>query len=162
MSFHAALRQKPIRGDQYHRPTGAASGTITGFTMKLFTKALTGLLMIAITGFPGLAAAMPCLRTTQAVMCCHPGCPMIAKPTVSKATGRVEIKVDKPACCRVFPSSSVRVVFERTADQPMDMAGRESLATTLTPPIPSKETARTLTYRRVPEPTQAVLCTFLI
>lgn len=131
--------------------------------MKRFAKAVAGLLMIAIAGFPAPAAATPCLRTTQDAMCCRPGSPMIAKPAGSKAAGRVEMQAGKPACCcNVSPRSTVPAVLQTTSDQPMDMAGLESLAIALAPPVLSQETGKPQTRWRVPEPSQAVLCTFLI
>ena len=131
--------------------------------MRRFAKAIAALLMIAIAGLPGPTAAMPCLRTTQAATCCRPGCPMTAKPTGSKTTGRAEMKAAKPACCcNVSPRSTVPAVLQTTPDQPMDMAGLQSLATALAPLVPGQEMRMSQTRRRVPEPSQAVLCTFLI
>ena len=91
--------------------------------MRQIIKLVASVLLLALPVVP-MFAVSSCQEFAQFPICCGIRCSMIISGMGAGATGKIGVAAAKPACCKLWPHSTVSVTAQRAPETPMDIAAQ--------------------------------------
>ncbi len=129
--------------------------------MRRFAK-FVAVLLVVLTAMPALAIA-PCGQAMHSMKCCGSDCPMMAKSTSTKLTGRTGPEITRPLCSGPSSHQATLLAVQKTTESSGELTVfHNSSAGSF---IPVAETRGLLATPKDPPlcpASRTALCSFLI